>query len=207
MKLTIISGSHRPKGESGRVARYIESQTKAAGHDVQVVDLATTDLPFWDEGLWGVEGLKEKWGEVWEPIRQRVAESDAFVVVSPEYHGMVPAKLKNFLLLPGNGPDMAHKPAMIVSVSAGINGAYPVTELRATGGKNNRLLWVPEHVIVRNAAAMLQDKPEAEQEKFDIELRQRMAFALGQLEAYAEALAPMRKAGRLVGDKRFANGM
>lgn len=209
MKLTIVSGSHKPAGESGRIARYIEKETKAKGHDVQVMDLATTELPFWDEGLWGVDGLKDKWGKVWAPLNDRLAASDAFVVISPEYHGMVPAKLKNFLLLLGNaaGSPVAHKPGMIVSVSAGINGAYPVAELRATGGKNNRMLWVPEHIIVRNATQMLQDKPAAEQDKFDVELRERLTFALAQLEAYAEALAPVRAAGKLDTDKRFVNGM
>jgi NAD(P)H-dependent FMN reductase len=208
MKLTIISGSHRPNGESGRIARYIEKETKAAGHDVALIDLATTELPFWDEGLWGVDGLKDKWGKVWASLDKRLAESDAFVVVSPEYHGMVPAKLKNFLLLTGNAAtsNVAHKPGMIVSVSAGINGGYPVAELRSHGVKNNRMVWTPEHIIVRNAASMLQDKPVAEQDKHDVELRERMTYALGVLEEYAVALAAARATGKLT-DKRYANGM
>ncbi len=36
--------------------------------------------------------------KIWEPYAKRLQAADGFVVVSPEWHGMVPAGLKNFFL-------------------------------------------------------------------------------------------------------------
>ena len=42
---------------------------------------------------------------------------------------------------------MAHKPGLIVTVSAGLGGSYPVTELRISSHKNTRLCYIPDHVL------------------------------------------------------------
>ena len=57
--------------------------------------------------------------------------------------------VKNFLLN-CTADEVGHKPALIVTVSATRGGSYPVAELRMSGYKNNRLTWLPEHVIVQH---------------------------------------------------------
>ena len=84
----------------------------------------------------------------------RVAEFDELVVMSPEWSGMVPAGLKNFFLLCG-ADHLAHKPGLIVGVSASLGGSYPIAELRTSSYKNTRLCYIPDHVIVRNVGQML----------------------------------------------------
>ena len=49
-------------------------------------------------------------------------------VVSPEWNGMVPSMLTNFFLLCSNN-ELAHKPGLLVGVSSGTGGSYPVAEL------------------------------------------------------------------------------
>ncbi|MCP5405296.1 MAG: NAD(P)H-dependent oxidoreductase [Pseudomonadaceae bacterium] len=206
MHITLITGSHRPTGNSGRIGRFIEQQIQADGHTTNLIDLATTDLPFWDEGMWGADGLKDKWAEVWQPHAEVLQKSDGVVVVCPEYAGMASSKLKNVLLL-CSAQELGHKAGFLVTVSSGVGGAYPVAELKAHAVKNNKLVWTPEHLIVRSADHMFTDNPPAEHAKSDAYLRSRLTFALGVFYQYAEALTAMRAKDGKLHDDAFPFGM
>lgn len=203
MKITIISGSHRNPSQSEKVARHIE-KTLQEEHGVEtwLYTLADNPLPLWDQTIW--ENSPE-WNQRLAPIRQQLASSDGFVVISPEWHGQVPAGLKNFFLL-FNRFELGHKPAMIVAVSSADGGAYPVAELRMSSYKNNRICYIPEHVIVRNVEKILNENAEDNNESADAYFRERITWSLGILKGYAEAMKPMRENTMIHHDK-FANGM
>jgi NAD(P)H-dependent FMN reductase len=116
MKIGIISGSHRPPSQSGKVARYIENalHEQRLCDETWLYDLAGNPLPFWDEGIW--EG-DEQWQKILTPLSNELKSCDAFIIVCPEWHGMVPSGLKNFFLMWTAGGELAHKPALIVTVS------------------------------------------------------------------------------------------
>lgn len=204
--IAIISGSHRPNGNSPRIARHIENQLQAAGHTTYLLDLSTTELPFWDEGLWGMEGLSAKWEKVWNPIRDELAKAEGYVVISPEYHGMVPSRLTNLFLLFGNGPLVAHKPALLVTVSSGIGGTYPVAELRLNSTKNNRMVYLPEHLIIRTATEMFVADVKPEHAESNSIVGERLNWLLGMLGDYTKAFTAIRAAGN-TSHPKFANGM
>ncbi len=201
MKIAIISGSHRPQGESHRVARYIEKQLQELGvEEIYLFTLADNPLPLWDEGLWSDD---PKWKSLWGPIRAELRTAEGFVIVSPEWSGMVPAGLKNFFLLCGNDV-LAHKPGLIVTVSASLGGSYPVAELRSSSYKNTRICYIPDHVIIRNVGRMLQgDQPADEQ---DTAVRQRLSYCLKVLLEYTKALRAVRSSG-VIDLKAFPYGM
>jgi len=201
MKVSIIAGSHRRQSESARVARYLEHTLQQVGADqTYVLSLANNPLPLWDEGVWEND---PKWTALWSPIAAELRSSDGFVIVSPEWSGMAPAGLKNFFLLCG-GDVLAHKPGLIVAVSAALGGSYPVAELRASSYKNTRICYLPDHVIIRNVGRMLQgDSPVDEH---DAALRQRIEYSLRLLLQYAEALRSVRASG-VVDLKTFPYGM
>lgn len=200
MKITLVAGSHRHDSESERVARYAEGILGQIGAEPFLLSLADNPLPLWDEGAWGAD---PKWTTLWGPIARELRDSDGFVVVSPEWSGMVPAGLKNFFLLCG-GDLLAHKPGLIVSVSAALGGAYPVVELRTSSYKNTRICYLPDHVIVRNVGQMLKgDQPAGEH---DASLRRRISYSLQLLIEYAKALQSVRASG-LVDLKSFSYGM
>ena len=146
-----------------------------------------------------------KWTELLSPIREELASSDAFVVISPEWHGQVPAGLKNFFLLFGKN-ELGHKPALIVSVSSGDGGAYPVAELRMSSYKNNRLCYIPEQIIVRNVEKVLNDNTEDNDNRSDSYYKERIPWALNILKEYANALEQVRNSGVTQSDT-FGNGM
>lgn len=196
MKIGIISGSHRPESQTRKVANHIQ-QTLAQGglsDSSWLYDLGGNPLPLWEEGVWDPNDTR--WQQILEPLRQELHSCDGFVILAPEWHGMVPAGLKNFLLLWTAGGELAHKPALIVTISASIGGSYPVAELRMSGYKNNRICFIPEHLIVRNVGSVFNadskdNDPEAQQ-YFD----ERLLYCLQLLREYALALRHVRDSGK-----------
>lgn len=195
MKITLIAGAHREQSESARIAHYLEGRLKelSPGIETAIIDLGKNPLPLWDEGMWGKETSRgTDWKAVWGPHSATLASSDAIVVLSPEYAGMVPAALKNLFLLVGNG-ELSHKPGYIVGVSASRGGSYPVAELRESSYKNIQLNWIPEHLIVRDAPKMFQGaEPASDDDKF---IRGRADYGLKLLLEYAKALKLVRDSG------------
>lgn len=204
MKIAIISGSHRINSQSEKVSRVIEKAlaNKEKCNETWLYALTDNPLPLWEEGIWDKDPA---WEERLNPIREELQSCDGLVVVSPEWHGQVPAGLKNFFLMI-NRFDVGNKPAMIVTVSNGDGGAYPVAELRMSSYKNNRLCYIPEHVIVRNVESVLNDDPSKNNESADTYFRERIDWTLDVLLAYAGALKPVRESGVTLSSK-FGNGM
>lgn len=200
MKIAIITGSHREGAESDRVGKYLQSVARGAGVEPVLISLSKNPLPLWDEGVW--TGA-ENWTSVWNPIAAVLQQCDGLIIVTPEWAGMVPPGLKNFLLLCSTA-EVGHKPALIVSVSSGIGGSYPVAELRTSSYKNNRLVYIPEHVIVRNVGEMLHgEKPTSDH---DAGIRARLGYAVALLKEYAQALKSVRESS-VIDHKSFPYGM
>jgi NAD(P)H-dependent FMN reductase len=204
MKIAIISGSHRKNSQSEKVARFIQKtlQEHQLCDATWLYSLGENPLPLWDESIW--EG-DANWQARMQPIHAQLSESDALVVIAPEWHGQVPAGLKNFFLLCGK-QQVGHKPALITTVSSADGGAYPVAELRMSSYKNNRLCYIPEHVIVRHVESVLNDDPAQNNPDADSYFRERIRYALGILVEYAKALQQVRSSG-VTETEKFANGM
>ncbi len=196
MKIGIISGSHRPNSQSSKVGRYIEQTLTEQGlcDSCWFYDLAGNPLPLWEESVWDPDHAQ--WQNMLEPLREELHSCDAFVVISPEWHGMVPAGLKNFLLMWTAAGELAHKPALIVAVSAAVGGAYPVAELRMSGYKNNRLCFLPEHLIVRNVGSVFNADSADNDPKSQKYLTERTLYCLKLLREYGLALRQVRESGK-----------
>lgn len=203
MKIAIICGSHRQNSQSEKVARHIQ-KTLEAGICEQtfLYELADNPLPLWDQGVWDGDA---SWKNLLDPLRAEFAACDAFVVIAPEWHGQVPAGLKNFFLLFGKN-ELGHKPALIVTVSSGDGGAYPVAELRMSSYKNSRLCYIPEHIIVRHVEKVLNEHSADNDANADAYFRERIHWTLNILREYAVGLKHVRESGATATDK-FNNGM
>ena len=95
---------------------------------------------------------------------------------------------------------------LFFAVSSADGGSYPVAELRMSSYKNNRILYIPEHIIVRNVESVLNENPADNDESPDNYFRERINWSLDVLLAYAEALKPVRESGVTLNSK-FGNGM
>ncbi len=196
MKLTIIAGSQRAQSQSLNVAHYLNSLAHHHFEQVEIIDLFQADLPLWNENFWRRKEDSQshdettatnEWQE-WENIAKHLQQSDAVVLITPEWHGMATPALKNFLLLTSS-EELGHKPVLLTSVSASINGVYPISELRMTGSKNNHANFLPDHLIFRNVDALLDESNQAT----DPEFHRRSQYTMTLLAHYASALAPIRQ--------------
>lgn len=201
MKYAIISGSARSGSQSLKISKYLEKEIQqTAGNTTYLLNLEGNPIPIWDEGIFGPD---EKWQKVWGPFAKELESSDAIIIVCPEWHGAVPTAIRNLLQV-ATHKELGHKPALIVSVSAYVGGAYPISELRMAGYKNNRICYIPEQLIIRHAAQTFNGDTMESQD--DAYLRARATYCLKLLAEYAKALKLVRSSG-VIDHKTYPNGM
>jgi len=189
------------ESNSAKVGRYLALQIESKGHQVFTIDLGNSPLPMWENSIWSGD---DEWVARLAPINSELMSCEGFIVISPEYHGMAPAALKNFFLCFGHDC-LGHKPAYLVAVSSGIGGMYPVAELRMSSYKNNRICYTPEHCIVRYADKVLNENGKNDQESDGL-TRKRLDYGLAILLEYALALQAVRSSG-VIDHEEFGNGM
>ena len=197
MKLSIISASHRKKSQSNRIALILRNYFQKNYPTLEIFnsDLSEVGLPMWSEmKLKPAQNLKLN------KLAEKLKISDGFIFVVPEYGGMAAPICKNFFLFFNNG-EFSHKPALIVSISSGNGGAYPIAELRASSYKNRHILWIPENIIIRNVEEF---KPGNHGKSIPIWLDKRISYVLNLLVEYSKCLKPI---GKIINRKEFGNGM
>ncbi len=195
MKIGIICGSHRPDSQSGKIARYIEKAllTRGLCDTTWLYDLGGNPLPLWDEGVWSGD---EQWQKTLAPLSEELKSCDGFVVIAPEWHGMAPAGLKNFFLMWTAGGELAHKPALIVTVSISDGGSFPIAELRMSSYKNSRICYLPEHLIIRKVDTVFNDDPQQNNPSAQEYFEDRLTYCLEMLREYAQAFRQIRASGK-----------
>lgn len=199
MKLLIVAGSQRRDSQTVRVANHVAHLVRSGEvgmwPEPRLLDLAESD-----DG-WFHSQDEETPGQA--AIRRAAHWCSGLVFVVPEWGGMVPPVAKNFFLLTTGG-EIAHKPGLIVAVSGGQGGAYPVQELRTSSYKNTKICWIPEHVIVRDVGALALDAgiDTAADRRVDLRLR----HGLATLAEYMAGLSS-RHAALLALAQRFPYGM
>ena len=199
MKISIISASHRINSQSKKISSFLQNNLFNIDPKLNTFtfDLAEVALPFWSSKKKDGKGV---WGETWSSISSNLNKSDGFILVVPEYGGMATPAAKNIFLLCGNG-ELAHKPGLIVSISSGNGGAYPISEIRSSSYKNTHIMWIPENIIIRNVEEY---NPGAHGKSIPEWLENRIDYVLKLLLTYASNMKPIRE---IVNRKDFGNGM
>lgn len=189
MKFTIIVGSHRIGSQSTKVSNFVkfllEEKMKS---EVEIINLENNPLP-----LWGMDIEKEnsRVADLASDFRKMLQSSDGCVLITPEWNGAATPAINNFFLYIDK--ELAHKPLMLVSVSSGLGGAYPIAELRSFGHKNKYFVIVPSHVIVRDVNSVLNDNDmDDTQDLNDSRIKNRIYWSLQTLWEYSKALTQMR---------------
>lgn len=198
-KITVICGSHRQASQSLKIGKMLADKCeKQTGFDeVDLIDLATLQLPQWSESYSQDEQM------ILDETKAQLSHSQAFIVITPEWHGMVTSALRNLFLL-YTSDVFGHKPALIATVSAGQGGAYPVNELRSTVYKNSRLNFIPEHLIFRHVGSMF-NNDENDDQRSQSYMSKRSDYALEYLYLYSEALSHVRE--NAPNNASYPNGM
>jgi NAD(P)H-dependent FMN reductase len=120
LTVAVIVGSVR-RPRMGRLLAdwFTDRAARRSDLKVDLVDLAEVALPLADTPPGGNPA---------SPIAGRLADADAFVVVTPEYNHSFPAALKN--AIDQHHQEWAAKPVGFVSYGAGSGGVRAVEQLR-----------------------------------------------------------------------------
>lgn len=191
MKITVVSGSVRDDSQSRKVSDYLAKRLKGLSAEVTLVDLNESRLPLFDDGK---SGQAE-----WDAIKDYFENADGFIFVSPEWDGMFNVGLHNMFHYALNA--LGHKPVMLVGVSSGRGGAYPLAQMKMMGQKNTHFVIVPENLRVMDVEKILVDG-----EFTEPSVRERAEYSMTLLLEYAEALKQIRDKG-IIDYKKFGSGV
>lgn len=187
MRCAVVSGSLRTASNSARIGRYLAARWELTdGCFADLVDLGTQPLPMWDERASAGDAT---FLVPWRPVEAVLDAAQCLVLISPEYGGMASPAVRNFLLYLHPGL-VAHKPLLLVGVSHGSGGSYPIAELRAGLHKNTHLCPIPEQLIFRDLGPVDGDRSDPGAQPTWMEAR--VDFSLEVLRRYAVALSPVR---------------
>ena len=100
MKVQVIDASVRKGRVTERVAAWVAAEAANIDEfEVELVDLKDYELPLIDEGASPQynpdrkpEGVVKKWLD-------KIAEADAYIIVSPEYNRAIPGAMKKLRLI------------------------------------------------------------------------------------------------------------
>ncbi len=98
MKVQVIVGSTRPERQTDKLAKWVANHAgKLEDTEVEIVDLRDYDLPLLDEPISPQYNPERKPNPVAKKWLDKLAEADAYVLVTPEYNRSTSAVLKNAL--------------------------------------------------------------------------------------------------------------
>src|SRR3984957_7557681 len=130
-RLHIIIGSTRPSRAADLVAPWVIDRARNhGGFDVEVLDLRDWALPMFEETFETVGDFNSPTysSPVVRSWNHKIAEADAFLVITPEYNHSVPAVLKNAIDSVFVSFAFCNKPVAAVGYSGGISGGVRAIE-------------------------------------------------------------------------------
>ncbi|MDR6554504.1 NADPH-dependent FMN reductase [Paenibacillus qinlingensis] len=125
MKITIVAGSNHSAATSTRLAAYIQHLAMQEQHDVALLDLFRTPLPFYSPE---VEGDTHP---ALEAFKRAMLSADAIVLATPEYHSGMSGVLKNALDHVGQD-HFKNKAVLSISSSGGAVAVSSLTQMQTT---------------------------------------------------------------------------
>lgn len=129
MKLMLINGSVREGRRADTVQAWaVHVLRQDPELELDVVDLKEVDLPFFDEAVTPDEAngqFKNPKGTAWA---KRVAEADAFIIITPEYNHGPSAVIKNAIDWVYDG--WLNKAVGFISYGGMVGGARAVEQLK-----------------------------------------------------------------------------
>lgn len=117
--IRIISSTNRPGAVTYKVAQHYQGLLNNLGAENEIIDLANLPEDFIASALYQNSGKNE----AFNPVREKMKNTEKFVFIVPEYNGSFPGVLKTFI----DGLDFpttfTGKKAALVGLGAGVQGA------------------------------------------------------------------------------------
>lgn len=131
MRLQVIVGSTRPTRAADKVLPWVTS--RAAVHEAfetEVLDLRDWALPMFGEHMGSIGDLRDPSysDQLVRSWNRKIAEADAYLIVTPEYNHSIPGELKNAIDSVFVSFAFRNKPMAMVGYSGGIGGGIRAIE-------------------------------------------------------------------------------
>lgn len=155
IKILALAGSTRKDSTNKSFLRLAAQAAEAQGVEVTFVDLAELPLPLYDGDLEEASGLPENAGR----LKRLMAESDAFIIASPEYNASVSAVLKNAIDWTSRPGAVAHsvwdgKFALLLAASpGGLGGLRGLGHLREILGNLGTITHAKQQALPQSHLA------------------------------------------------------
>ncbi len=195
-KLQIIVGSTRPTRSAERVFPWIADQAIRRGDfEVEVIDLRDWRLPFFQEHLGTIGDFADPTysDPVVKAWNNKVAEGDAYLIVTAEYNHSVPGELKNAIDSVFVSFALRNKPVAFVGYSAGIAAGTRAVEHLALIAIEAEAVPLRNTVLIPSVATAFGEDGEPTSPATEAAL----AITLDDLSWWANALASARADGEL----------
>jgi NAD(P)H-dependent FMN reductase len=196
-KLQVIVGSTRPTRAADRVVPWVVDQARSHGaFEVEVLDLRDWPLPFFQEHLGTIGDFTDPTYS--DPIvrawNRKIAEGDAYLIVTAEYNHGVPGQLKNAIDSIFVSFALRNKPVGFVGYSAGIAAGVRAVEHLAL------IVIEAEAVPLRNTVLIpfVANAFGQDDQPTDAATRTALSIMLDDLGWWADALSRARDEGELL---------
>lgn len=193
MKLGIILGTTRQGRQSVKQAKWVMANAqKLDGVEVELLDLIDYPMPFFDEAVSPRYNPSRDPHPDVQKWLDKLAEKDAFIVITPEYNHSIPGILKNAFDYVGY--ELNRKPSAIVSHGAvgGARAAMHLKEILSEGLS----VPIPKAVAMTGMSDILDDAGTISEAALANPYGPQAALdsLLSELKWYSDALAVARSA-------------
>jgi NAD(P)H-dependent FMN reductase len=195
-KLQVIVGSTRPTRSADKVVPWVLARAQEQGDfEIETLDLRDWPLPFFQEHMGSIGDMADPTYS--EPIvrdwNRKIAEGDAYLIVTGEYNHSVPGQLKNAIDSVFVSYAFRNKPIGFVGYSVGIAAGTRAVEHLALIVIEAEAVPLRNTVLIPFVGQAFNDDGEPNQPATDIAL----SITLEDLAWYANALGRARAEGEL----------
>jgi NAD(P)H-dependent FMN reductase len=192
MKLAVILGTTRQNRQTEKQAKWVVKAAHQQGAEVELIDLADYEMPFFAEGVSPRYNPKREINEVAQQWLNKLDEFDAYIFVTPEYNHSIPGVLKN--ALDYLDWQLVRKPAAIVSHGT-VGGARAAMHLKDILSESKAAV-IPNGVALAQMSEAIDDHGNLAEDLIDNPYGPQGALnvLLKELEWYSDALATARAA-------------
>lgn len=196
-KLQVIVGSTRPSRAADRVVPWVVERAEGhSGFEVEVLDLRDWPLPFFQEHMGTIGDISDPTYS--EPIvrnwNRKIAEADAYLIVTAEYNHSVPGQLKNAIDSVFISFGFRNKPIGFVGYSGGIAAGTRAVEHLALIAIEAEAVPLRNSVLIPFVTEAFDGDDKPKNPATDIAL----AITLDDLSWFSNALGRARAEGELL---------
>jgi len=196
IRVQMIVGSTRPDRAAEPVVRWLVDRIGSRDdYELEVLDLRDWPLPMFTETLATIGDIRDPTYS--EPIvkrwNQKIAEADAYVMITPEYNHSVSGVLKNAIDNVFVSFAFRNKPVLPVGYSGGIVGGARAVEQLALIAIEAEMVPLRNAVLVAEVTKTFDDEGDPTNPVSDISL----TIALDDLAWWAHATRAARAKGQL----------